>query len=233
VWANYNRIKINLQNIFSVCYCYLQHNDERGDLGMTRLNATIRDAIIANAVTQAGIPAALDDLQKRRAEWVDRVRIEGNGISDAELKRIDSRLSHDLAKIPKEMIGWHDCLISTSKTIETNVAGHRVLCSLDGRLRDRHLCEIKRYSKCQYTVPADNPLADEWTALDRELTDLNDKRDSIRQAVRAKMSSHTTIKKLLAEWPEVEPLLPPPAKPATTLPAVCNDELNNLIGLPV
>lgn len=62
---------------------------------------------------------------------------------------------------------------------------------------------------------------------------LDEQYASVRTAVRAAVNKPTTIKALLAAWPEAKELLPEQlAEAKTQLPAVQVADLNALVGLP-
>ena len=73
----------------------------------------------------------------------------------------------------------------------------------------------------------------EFLALVSEQCDLNNQYMDIEIKVKATLDSFTTTEKLLKAWPESIELIPKELKPIEKkLPAICSDDLNQMLGLP-
>lgn len=81
-------------------------------------------------------------------------------------------------------------------------------------------------------ITADNPLNDEFDAIELEQRTVNDLRTHVKAEVTAIVNSVTTIKKLLEIWPESKELLPPDEQVQSTAIVANVDNLNTMIGLP-
>jgi len=77
--------------------------------------------------------------------------------------------------------------------------------------------------------------------LTLEYNNLNTERDTLcaeynklNNVLRGKISSTSTLEKLIKDWPEIEPFAKPYLDAAPgTLPTLRNDDLNTALGLPV
>lgn len=128
----------------------------------------------------------------------------------------------------------HECWFGTSSSLYLNVASSHVTLSSDRYFR----VPEKEYGKNNWsrifaTIKA-GPLADEIMTFCNAKEDLNKEQTTAERAIDALLSSATTLKALMAAWPEGEPYwskyLDQPEKPG--LPALQVSEVNRMLGLP-
>lgn len=201
-----------------------------------KLTNAIKQQIVDNALTKAGIPAREEALRARRAAWAEKVRIEACGGEEAEAKLVELR-DHfaELAKCVPDALMCNVEFIQTDTDIVVNVSGLRVRVWWCGALKyDDAIRPIKRrISPPHHTLFADNQLTAEFHDLHNEQEAIKADRDTLTANVRGALSNITTDKRLLEAWPEASELLPKQvAISRSNLPAVRVDELNAMIGLP-
>lgn len=190
----------------------------------TRLTNPLRDRIVANALAKAGIDAAQAALEAKRFAWAEAVRAKINGAPDDELLKLEAKVAKALALLPEHLRPDDDGILLRHDYDYVNLAGLTVLIQFPGK-------RIVPRTKC--VILADDPLVQQFHALDAEEKDLRDRRSTIRAQVRAALNSVTTVKKLLAVWPEAKELLPENLEEAkVNLPALAVNDLNTMIGLP-
>lgn len=195
---------------------------------MTRLNRRIKDDIIANAVIKAGVPEKKKALIKRRADWVENVRLAAIGGKEVD-KKIQS-IKKRFEELPKGII--ESGVFRTDYDIYLNVAGARFRAYFNGK--DNYQGDqVHKITPAGFTIKADDPLAKEFTAIEKEEGAISEEESTIRVNVEGALSEVTTVKKLLEAWPEVKELLPSDLSPVKKqLPAVKSSDINKLIGLP-
>lgn len=199
---------------------------------MTRLNRRIKDDIISNAVIKAGIPEKKKALIKRRADWVENVRLAAIGGKevDKKIQAIKKRFEKAVEELPKGII--ESDVFRTDYDIYLNVAGARFRAYFNGKDNYRG-DQVHKITPADFTIKADDPLAKEFTAIEAEEGAISEEESTIRVNVEGALSEVTTLKKLMEVWPEVKELLPSDLSPVKKqLPAVKSEDLNKLIGLP-
>lgn len=190
---------------------------------MTRLTTYIRDQIVSNALKKSGYTAAREAYNKRRAIWIEACRVRSLGISEAELKSIKAAIKKLEDKLPSHLHSGR-ALIHTSSHLSINAAGESEWLDFPKMLP---------VSCCKLTLLQGDELVAERELLKAEDARLDAQLSSVRSAVRAAVNKPTTIKALLAAWPEAKELLPEQlAEAKTQLPAVQVADLNALVGLP-
>lgn len=190
----------------------------------TRLTNPLRDRIVANALAKAGITAAEEALQVKRFAWAEAVRAKINGAPDDELLKLEAKAAKALTLLPEHLRPDDGEILLRRDYDYVNLAGLSICVKFaEKRIVPRPKCAI----------PADDPLVQQFHDLDAEEKDLRDRRSTIRAQVRAVLNSVTTVKKLLAVWPEAKELLPENLEEAkVNLPALAVNDLNTMIGLP-
>lgn len=93
------------------------------------------------------------------------------------------------------------------------------------RSRDLHIC-AKGYD-------ALSPMTLEYDRLAGVAKDLTRQIGEAEKSALAAVGQFTTLEKLVAEWPEVEPFARPYMVDRPLLPAIRTSELNAILGLPV
>lgn len=190
---------------------------------MSRLNNATREYILDKALEKAEIPALLAKYDKDRADWMDRLRIETNGMTDAELDALDAKIQKLKTQIPKALRGDYR-VIEKRYRIYPNIGGLRV---------GLHEFPEVRYVSHEPTVASDHPLAVEFHAMEDAHQEVCEREKVLTAQVMSVLNSATTIKKLVEIWPEARELLPPNEQPIiSNVPAVLISSLNAAIGLP-
>lgn len=206
---------------------------------MTRLNKTIREAIINNAVEASGVNSREEALIKRRAKLADDVRLFAIGGPERENelnKLYDNAVKYAETHKCDGMIHIDVCR-SSSYEINVNFSGRSVDLYFTGEPKHSYDNRVsKPYVNSSYrsriAITIDNPLNDEFDAIIKEQRVINELRTQISAEVRAMVNSVTTVKKLLELWPESKGLLPESEKPSSTALVADVSKLNTTIGLP-
>jgi archaellum component FlaC len=200
------------------------------------LTKDIKNQIVKNALTKAGIFEKEEQLYKDRADWAEKVRIEaiGGENMDSGINDIISEIKALANKIP-ETIRIDEFPIYKASYMEINLAGISVLVFYNGDVNTRFSNRTRVFKitpKNKSVILADNPLVNEFYELENRYKELQNQREDITNNVEAALSKVRTIKRLLVEWPEAAELLPKSTAKAASVPAVRREELNSLIGLP-
>lgn len=200
---------------------------------MSKLNKTIREAIVQNALKAAGVIDREEALVARRAKLADDVRLFaiGGEVCEQDLKRRVEQIK------TLEADGIR-VTISERKDDE-------IYCNFQGRSINLNFSGAnKRCSPYVYkpfvtsngsnrvVITGDNPLNAEFDAIELEQKTVSDLRTHITAEVTAMVNSVTTIKKLLSVWPESKDLLPPDEQVQSTALVADVNKLNTMIGLP-
>lgn len=200
-----------------------------------KLTNQIRDAIIAKAISKAGINDRQEALRLRRAAWAENVRVAALGGVEVveEMTRTLSKIESLIAKLPKGSRAGGSLVRHDYEICNLNVAGLRVRAQFNGAEgtcseHDR----VVKIAPSSYTLLADDPLTAEFHAICEEQQVLDKQRSDLTANVSAAVRSVTTIKKLLEVWPEAAELIPEAVAPAKQLPALQREDLNAMIGLP-
>ncbi|EAA3222730.1 hypothetical protein NHJ76_004695 [Salmonella enterica] len=202
----------------------------------TVLTNHIKEQVICNALTKAGIPKRKAALRAARMDWAERVRLAAIGGQEVEaeiiknLKKIETLAS----KFP-EALKTTNTFIRTDSDIYLNLAGARVNVYFNGNYRAHEPNapeHIRKISPYEFTLLADDPLVTEFYGFDALLKQIKSDEADIRQNVSAALSKVRTVKRLLEEWPEAKELLPADAPSVPLPPAIRRETLNEMIGLP-
>ncbi|MEX8622017.1 Nmad5 family putative nucleotide modification protein [Salmonella enterica] len=205
-------------------------------MAQTVLTNHIKEQVICNALTKAGIPKRKAALRAARIDWAERVRLAAIGGQEVEaeiiknLKKIETLVS----KFP-EALKTTNTFIRTDSDIYLNLAGARVNVYFNGNYRAHEPNapeHIRKISPYEFTLLADDPLVTEFYGFDALLKQIKSDEADIRQNVSAALSKVRTVKRLLEEWPEAKELLPADAPSVPLPPAIRRETLNEMIGLP-
>ncbi|AHG23448.1 hypothetical protein O197_32 [Edwardsiella phage eiAU-183] len=209
----------------------------------TRMNAAIRDAIVANALVQAGLPEQERDLCARRADFTERTRQRAL----AECKTSDEALRALVKHI--EELGLPKCFTNQNAYfvvyqvgyVQVNLNGLRMYLYRNGRgeahpLYEGSMVDFDEEAFCPnsgwYPI-ADTTALDEFSVFQAEDKALRNRYTEIKASVKATISKFRTVEKLLEAWPEAKDLLPEKQAAATgTRLALSREDLNAMIRLP-
>jgi len=89
-----------------------------------KLTNAIKQKIVDNALTKAGIPAREEALRSRREAWAEKVRIDACGGAEAEANLVEL-IDHitELANGVPDALRCDWQLIKTDTDIDVNVSG--------------------------------------------------------------------------------------------------------------
>lgn len=203
---------------------------------MTRLNAKIRESVVRNALVKAGVTSREESLIARRAKLADDIRLLAIGGIEEEAK-LDAEFSRVKEHLKKLDSGFFKYTTYPSPRsdydISVNFAGRSATLYFNGLGHNQGKAVYKNYVTGErVVVTADNPLNDEFDAIELEQRTINDLRSHVKAEVTAMVNSVTTIKKLLEIWPESKELLPEEEKEQSTALVADVNNLNAMIGLP-
>jgi hypothetical protein len=207
---------------------------------MTRLTKTIKDQIVASAMSRGGFAKREEELVKMRAEWAERVRIEAlGGVEQAdEIKKTALKIKNLMYELPSNVRIYdnYNPFVNQQECITVNCGGLRIeayfngACSYNGRLN-----HIFRITPRRHTIKANTELSKQLHGILKVQDQIALDKRNMEADVRAVLNSVTTVKKLLDVWPEASELIPtlPRVKdPKSNLPAIQPDKLNAVLGLP-
>ena len=210
---------------------------------MTRLNKSIKEQIVKNAIDTAGITEQFAQLRTRRAKLAEDIRVDFLGGEDG-IKAIEDAVNKvneikESIKSLSSFKGGFDVYIRESCRIEyINLGGMRTVLQYNGDLRigdSEHKDKVRRSPTPAYgevAYPADHRFTKEFLSIEGDYKALCDKKSGLYHQVMATLNQFTTIKKLLESCPEVKDLLPKEQAAKPSLPVVQVKDLNCLIGLP-
>ena len=181
---------------------------------MTKLNNTIREMIVDNAIhTQFGPTAkSLEDQE-----------------NDLAIACYDHFYSMDFKLITKLSRGWFD----VSDWLQIR-CGYEAM-TLRSKKEAFLLPSNYDYRTKMQTLPIDHKLSNEIADHARSKEIFKEKKDQARKALRNMLSDILTLKHLIDTWPEGKPfyqwLLDNPAERKTGLPAVQITTINKMLGI--
>lgn len=205
-------------------------------MAQTLLTRGIKEQIICNALTKAGIPKRKAALRAARVAWAERVRLQaiGGAEIEAEIRKNLKKIEALAAKFPGAL-KTSNSLIRTDNDMYLNLAGSRVNVYFNGNYRGYEPGSpehVHKISPSEFTLLADDPLVTEFYGFDALYKQIQSDESDIRQNVSAALNKVRTVKRLLEEWPEAKELLPADAPPVPLPPAIRRETLNEMIGLP-
>ena len=190
----------------------------------TRLNTTLRDKIVANALAKAGITKDRQELQTARYAWADELRLTALGTTDEVLAKLSAKVKKAWESIPSSARRSYNDPVYTREYIYVNLGGLSACV---------HFRERAPAPTDTPVFEADHAITIRFHELENAARDLDDRTDALKTQVRAVVNSVSTVKQLLNVWPEAKELLPATVEESKSkLPAVQVETLNTLIGLP-
>jgi hypothetical protein len=205
---------------------------------MTRLNKSTREAIIENALDSAGVIARENALIARRAKLADDVRLFAIGGAEREVELLNKlkKIKDDLNALDKNFFSYVDLVCGRNEYyIRSNFAGRSSTLHFNGHESEMHSDPHEFKNLVSYNrvvITADNPLNDEFDAINKEQRIVDNLLLHVESEVRAMVNSVTTIKKLLEIWPESKDLLPKNEQVQSTALVADVAKLNTMVGLP-
>ena len=219
---------------------------------MSRLNKTIREKIIDNAVTASTIPASRKALIPRVKALAEKVRIDILG--GLEVAQELDKYAAKVKALPLGLIDpeWVEDFKFTKRCcIRLVVGSYKMRVGLNGDLYNMGYDGVNDLEGRSYLLyvgagtylnfPADIDASyHPESELGAELLEIIDAVKALKtdeEVLRARVSdvvhSVGSVKKLLEVWPNVKDLLPPSEAKVFHAPAVIDTKsLDQLIGLP-
>jgi len=197
---------------------------------MTRLNKDIKQEIVSNAIKKAKLPAKHLELDKRRAKWIEKVRVEAVGGVEINKKinSIAKRFKKAISELPDRI--RPEGMFEVKYALNVNVNGFSTYTYFSGKIIQNRSERIWRISPYSYTLKADNPLCDEFMAIEKTSDKLDKEENEIRINVNALLTKVHTVKRLIEVWPESKELIPKDLTPKKQLPAISVTKLNSMVG---
>lgn len=197
---------------------------------MTRLNKTIRDQIVRNAVDKA-VSQRKDNLTTLRKEIANEAySVATKDVDEPKLVKKAEAILKELSKVMES--GAYDGVADRmfSRHMRVNYNGQRLDLKFDS---DRlAVSASSHWFNKGFAVPTNTRLAGMCDKYFKEEARINEISESVRANVRATVEGVTTVKKLLELWPEAAELLTEAESKGAALPVVQRDQLNTMIGLP-
>ncbi|WOB87340.1 MULTISPECIES: Nmad5 family putative nucleotide modification protein [unclassified Providencia] len=201
---------------------------------MTRLTNSLKEVITQNALEKSGVIQQEKELDLKYNKLALEVRIEALG-GESKAKEMDGlyskavELTEKLRQSVNEDIGVHYAL---RHRLYASFGGMRLWLKYGKKENgDNTYLLTPCDSKCLFA--ADHPLSIKFSELEDEKRNITNKVKDVKSNVTAALNSVTTVKRLLAIWPEAKELLPKDAEKASVqLPALKVEKLNEIIGLP-
>lgn len=196
---------------------------------MSRVTKSMTEEVVKAAQKKAGVDDKRAAYKADREKLFEACRIEhcGGPEMEARLHQIEADYQELRNQVPSDLreTGMHR-LMNIEPRGAVSFAGCRDCQDYSGGMRIR--------PQGWLILSADHQLTIEWERLRGVKRDIDSLADSVETNVRAMLSQFTTVKKLLAVWPEARELLPTEkgTAPSINLPAVQVSSLNTLIGLP-
>lgn len=204
-----------------------------GIMSSVRLTNSLRDTIAKNALKKSGVIAAQEENGKAFSALAEKVRVKCLGGTEKAAEMESKR--EKINKMVSELRGYgvfgaRTCYLEGE--IRTSFGGLRTILGYGKDSAGESIHRLTPHQdKC--FLAADDPLTIEFHKLENEERSIREKVKEVEANVYAALNSVTTIKRLLAVWPECEELLPEPMCAAkAAMPALVVSDLNKMIGLP-
>ena len=199
-----------------------------------RLNASLRDKIINNALVKSGVLDEVNQHELAMRDFAKRVRVAAFG-GEEKAKLVDEKAAQ-IQRIEDELseAGCANVYVNFNRGSDINAAFNGLrICLPYGKGEDNRYTFLltPKYDKCLFS--ATDPLSIEFTELEAKGESINKKKDDLKTTVTSILNSVSTTKRLIEVWPEAKELLPDSVeREITGLPALHIADVNKLIGLP-
>ena len=216
-------------------------------LDTTRMNAEIRDAMIANALETSGIAQEQRQLIDDRSAFAWKVRqleLDRLGLTDEALQGIVAKIDK-LNGLGGTFIGVNiyqsNCSTSGS-SLSVNLSGYAVDLYYNGskcgeytHLNDavKPVCDGGPFNlRGGRLNVADLSYRDEFCSMVARQDALSAKQTELTDTLKAKLKSFRTVGALLENWPDAAELLPESLKEKSRDLALAPETLNAICGIP-
>lgn len=205
---------------------------------MARLNKQIKQQVIENALTKAGVFEKQEEIRILRANLAEKVRVDAcGGENGIKLTlNIAKQIERAESKIPKGISVTNNFQLRSAYAVPVAFGGMRTTLYFSGTTDDRD-----RVRKCpapyQYgnsiNYSHDHEFTSEFQKIEKMHDELTALAESIKLNVLALVNSVNTDTQLIKAWPESKELLPKEmAAPIVNLPSADVKSLNKMIGIP-
>lgn len=216
-------------------------------LDTTRMNAEIRDAMIAKALETSGIAQEKRQLIEDRSAFAWKIRqieLDRLGLTDEALHGIKSKVE-ELNNRGGSFVGFSiynsNCSHARSY-LSANLSGYSVDlyyngsgCGEDTHLNDtvKPICDGGPFNFRGGRINvADVSLRDEFSEMQSRQDAVSAKQTELTDTLKAKLKSFRTVGALLENWPEAAELLPESMKEKGRDLALAPETLNAICGIP-
>lgn len=216
-------------------------------LDNTRMNAEIRDAMIAKALETSGIAPEQRQLIEDRSAFAWKIRqleLDRLGVTDENIQAIKKhieKLEDNAGKFLGVNIYQSNCS-NDGSFLSANLSGFSVSLYYNGsengeptHLSDKvkHAYEggPSNYRGGRLNV-ADIAIRDEFSAMQSRQSKIEAKESELTDTLKAKLKSFRTVGALLENWPEAAKLLPESLKDKGRDLALSPETLNAICGIP-
>lgn len=216
-------------------------------LDTTRMNAEIRDAMIAKALETSGIAQEQHQLIDDRSAFAWKIRqieLDRLGLTDEALHGIKSKVE-ELNNRGSSFIGiniYNSICGNAGSHLSANLSGYAVDLYYNGSEfgEDTHLNDTVKPS-CEggpfnfrggRLSVADISLRDEFSEMQSRQSTIDAKESELTDTLKAKLKSFRTVGALLENWPDAAELLPESLKEKSRDLALAPETLNAICGIP-
>ena len=216
-------------------------------LDTTRMNAEIRDAMIAKALETSVIAPEQRQLIEDRSAFAWKIRqieLDRLGLTDESLHGIESKVE-EINNRYGSFVGFYiyntTCSCAGSH-LSANLSGYAVDLYYNGSDcgEDTHLNDTVKPSwdggpfnfRHERLSVSDISLRDEFSTMVARQDAVSAKQTELTDTLKAKLKSFRTVGALLENWPEAAELLPESLKEKTRDLALAPETLNAICGIP-
>ena len=216
-------------------------------LDTTRMNAEIRDAMIAKALETSGIAQEQRQLIDDRSAFAWKIRqieLDRLGLTDEALHGIKSKVE-ELNNRGGSFIGiniYNSSCGNAGYHLSANLSGYAVdlyyngsKCGEDTHLNDtvKPVCDGGPFNfRSGRLNVADMSYRDEFCSMVARQDALIAKQTELTDTLKAKLKSFRTVGALLENWPDAAELLPESLKEKSRDLALAPETLNAICGIP-
>ena len=216
-------------------------------LDTTRMNAEIRDAMIAKALETSGIAPEQRQLIEDRSAFAWKIRqieLDRLGLTDEALHGIRSKVEELKNRGGSFVVIniYNSSCGRAGSCLSANLSGYAVKlyyngsgCGEDTHLNDtvKPICDGGPFNLLSGRINvADISLRDEFSEMQSRQSTIKAKESELTDTLKAKLKSFRTVGALLENWPDAAELLPESLKEKSRDLALTPETLNAICGIP-
>ncbi|MCT8349820.1 hypothetical protein LGZ99_22110 [Photorhabdus temperata] len=199
-----------------------------------KLTKDLKKEIVNNALSLAGIEEGFKQIELDKCQLAKDIRVTALGGED-KVKYWDELYENILDQIKEfnRNIDRHiDIIGAESEEILVGFGGRQMWLAY-GRDENENRIRLITPARDHCLFNAEHELSVRFTKIEEKLSELNNKKDEIKNNVYAILNSVTTTKKLVEVWPEAKDLIPSEeVRIINTSLSVKVEDLNKMIGIP-